>query len=287
MNRITLAVIIVLLLGGVGYYCYTNFWKAPEFEDSNKPLPLGMAPASGSAVSGGGTDSDEPVATGEELLPTDITTIIDPTKSVPLDTIPESLTVLVNRAFLLPSTYEPEDLVIPNVKFDTTVVTDKNKLRKEASVEFEKLVAAAEKKGLEITAVSGYRSYARQKQVYDSSAQANGREHADKYCALPGSSEHQTGLSMDVSTSSIGNILDEKFGDTDEGKWLRKNAYKYGFIIRYPKGKSKITGYNYEPWHIRYVGKNMAKYIYKNKITLEEYYNVSMNKENKDWRNDL
>ena len=90
---------------------------------------------------------------------------------------------------------------------------------------------------------------------------------------------------MDVSTPEIGNVLEESFGDTKAGKWVEKNCYKYGFVVRYPKGKSKIT--EYEPWHLRYVGLSKAKYLYENHLTLEEMYNVSMNKENKEWRNDL
>ena len=120
MNRITLSVIVILLLGGLGYFCYINFWKTPEFEDSNRPLPLGMEAASGKSA-----EVEE-----EELLPTDISTIIDPSKSVPVETIPESLTVLVNRAFLLPASYEPKELVKPDIKFDTDIVSDKNYLRK-------------------------------------------------------------------------------------------------------------------------------------------------------------
>ena len=100
-----------------------------------------------------------------------------------------------------------------------------------------------------------------------------GLEHTTKYSATPGFSEHQTGLAIDVSADSVNNRLDESFGDSTEGKWLAENAHLYGFIIRYPKDKTKITGYSYEPWHIRYVGKPLAKYIYENNLCLEEYYN--------------
>jgi hypothetical protein len=92
---------------------------------------------------------------------------------------------------------------------------------------------------------------------------------------MPGSSEHQTGLSIDVSSDSVGCALEESFGATADGKWLAKNCHKYGFIIRYPKNKTKITGYSYEPWHIRYVGRKLATYLYKNDLTLEEYYETT------------
>jgi hypothetical protein len=96
-----------------------------------------------------------------------------------------------------------------------------------------------------------------------------------KYSATPGYSEHQTGLAIDVSAKSVNNRLDESFGDSVEGIWLATHAQEYGFIIRYPKDKSDITGYSYEPWHIRYVGKPLAKYIYENNLCLEEYFNFT------------
>ena len=279
MNRITLTVIILIILGVIGYYWVTDWSQPKQFEDSNRPLPLGMAAATGSSAA-----VSEPAA---DLLPNDISTILDPSKSVPLDTIPESITALVNRAFLLPSNYIPSNLKQVKITFDTTVISEKNNLRAEAAIQLEKMVKAAKKDKVKLTGVSGYRSYARQKAVFDQSAKDHGKEHADRYCALPGSSEHQTGLAIDVSTPEIANVLEEKFADTKAGKWVEKNSYKYGFVVRYPKGKQKITGYNYEPWHLRYVGLKTAEYLYNNKLTLEEFYNVSMNKENKEWRNDL
>ena len=289
MNRITLTVIILILLGVIGYFWVTSWSQPKHFEDSERPLPLGMEPASEDR-----SEPEEPSepATGsaveeEELLPKDMSTILDPSKSVPLDTIPESITVLVNRAFLLPEDYVPAALTKVKIPFDTDYISEKNLLRGEAAMQLQKLFKAAKKKKIILTGVSGYRSYARQKSVFDESAKQNGQSHADKYCALPGSSEHQTGLAVDISTPEIGNALEVSFADTKAGKWVAKYSYKYGYVIRYPKGKSKITGYNFEPWHLRYVGLKTAKYLYENHLTLEEFYNVSMNKENKDWRNDL
>ena len=287
MNRITLTVIIVLILGVIGYFWITDWSKPAQFEDSNRPLPLGMEEISDSEPGTDDKGESSGSGTAAELLPGDISTILDPSKNVPLDTTPESLTVLVNRAFLLPEDYIPAGLVRLNIDFDTTVESEKCYLRSEAATQMEKLVADAAKRHIEITGVSGYRSYVRQEAVFEESARLNGKEHADKYCALPGSSEHQTGLAMDVSTPDIGNALEESFASTKAGRWIDKNCYKYGFVVRYPKGKSKITGYKYEPWHLRYVGINKAKYLYENHLTLEEMYNVSMNKENKEWRNDL
>ena len=295
MNRITLTVIIVIVLGVIGYFWVTDWSQPKHFEDSERPLPLGMGPApsdhsegtSGEAGSDASDTATGSAAEEEALLPNDISTILDPSKSVPLDTIPESITALVNRAFLLPEDYVPAALTKVKIMFDTDVISEKNLLRGEAALQLEKMVKAAKKKKIILTGVSGYRSYKRQKDVFDESARLNGQEHADKYCARPGSSEHQTGLAIDISTPEIGNALEVSFADTKAGKWVAENCYKYGFVVRYPKGKSKITGYNFEPWHLRYVGLKTAKYLYENNLTLEEFYNVSMNKENKDWRNDL
>ncbi len=103
------------------------------------------------------------------------------------------------------------------------------------------------------------------------SAQRVGKEVANKTVAYPGQSEHQTGLAMDVSSHKMGFKLHQSFGETIEGIWLANNAPKFGFIIRYPKGKEHITGYKYEPWHLRYVGVQVAEEIAQKGITLEEY----------------
>lgn len=211
----------------------------------------------------------------DSLLPEDLSSILADNPTVPLDTIPSSKTVLVNRVYLLPSNYVPANLVEPNVKFSFTYSSDKRKLRKVAATALEELFAAGEKKGIVLYGVSGYRSYARQKQIYDKNIATRGQTATDAVSAKPGSSEHQTGLTIDVSAKSVNYRLDQSFGDTKEGKWLAKNAHLYGFIIRYPYGKTKITGYSYEPWHIRFVGKAVATYLYENELTLEEYYGVA------------
>ena len=215
----------------------------------------------------------------DSLLPEDLDSILADKKNVPLDTIPSSTTVLVNRKYLLPATYIPKNLVIPNVDFNFSYVNDKRKMRKVAANALEKLFAAAEKDGVKLYGISGYRSYARQKQIYDRNVAIRGKAATDAVSAMPGSSEHQTGLTIDVSAKSVGYRLDQSFGDTKEGKWLAKHCHEYGFIIRYPYEKEKITGYSYEPWHIRYVGTSIAGYLYKNDLTLEEYYGVTMENE--------
>ena len=210
----------------------------------------------------------------DSLLPEDLSSILADNQTVPLDTIPSSKTVLVNRVYLLPSNYVPANLVEPDVKFSFSYSADKRKMRKVAANALEKLFAAGEKESIILYGVSGYRSYARQKQIYDKNIATRGQTATDSVSAKPGGSEHQTGLTIDVSAQSVNFRLDQSFGDTKEGKWLAKNAHLYGFIIRYPYGKSKITGYSYEPWHIRFVGKTVATYLYENELTLEEYYGV-------------
>ncbi len=183
-----------------------------------------------------------------------------------------SITALVNKEVALPENYVPEDLVVPQVIFSFPEYKEKKLMREEAAAALEELFAAAEEEGLSLYAVSGYRSYERQEEIYNSNVERYGAERTDQFSARPGHSEHQSGLAMDVSTNSIHYRLDREFAGTPEGKFLADHAHEYGFIIRYPEGKSDITGYAYEPWHIRYVGRPMAEELYNRGITMEEYY---------------
>ncbi|PGU46881.1 M15 family metallopeptidase [Bacillus cereus] len=184
-----------------------------------------------------------------------------------------SVQAVVNKEYGLPEDYKPEDLVVPNVPFSFSGTLEKSYLRKEAAEALEKLFDIAKKEGIQLNAVSGFRSYDYQKNLYANNVKRKGQEHTDRFSAKPGHSEHQTGLTMDVSSKSANNELELTFANTKEGKWLKENAYRAGFIIRYPKGKESITGYAYEPWHIRYVG-DIAESIYKKKLTLEEFMNL-------------
>ena len=139
----------------------------------------------------------------------------------------------------------------------------------EANAALEKIQAAARLEGFSLKLVSGYRSYSSQKSIYNSYLNRWGREYTDTVSARPGHSEHQTGLAFDVGE------LSSNYGNTKEGIWLRENCHKYGFIIRYLKGKEDITGYAYEPWHIRYVGVEAATKIMSKNITLEEYLGIA------------
>lgn len=170
--------------------------------------------------------------------------------------------VIANKTYKLPSNFSPNNLVSINGYIKVVDYV------KEA---FDSLKSDATSIGLNIYASSGYRSYKDQDYIYNNYVKLDGRETADTYSARAGHSEHQTGLAIDL------NSIDMTFDNTDESNWLKDNCYKYGFIIRYPKGKDNITGYMYEPWHIRYVGKNLANKLYNNGewITLEEYFGIN------------
>ena len=188
---------------------------------------------------------------------------------------PENIVVLVNKEYSLPIGYRADDLVKPNVKFSFSGENEKQLMRKEAAKALEKMFTAASAEGVELAAVSGFRSYERQIQIYNAEIAASGMEYAQQAVAEPGKSEHQTGLTMDVSSGENNYQLNQEFGNTVAGKWLEKNSVEYGFIIRYPKDGEKITGYMYEPWHIRYVGKAVATDIKKRNLTLEEYIQLA------------
>ncbi|MDQ0494513.1 M15 family metallopeptidase [Paenibacillus brasilensis] len=184
----------------------------------------------------------------------------------------EADTVVVNKKRSLPIGYVPGDLVEPKVPFSFEGPHEKRQMRKEAADALEKLFAGAQKDGIELRAVSGYRSYKRQVSIFNNNVKTKGQAYATQVSAVPGTSEHQTGLAIDVSSPSVGNALEQAFGASKEGEWLAKHAPEYGFIIRYMKGKEDVTGYVYEPWHIRYVGEDIAEDVTKQGLTLEEYF---------------
>ena len=174
--------------------------------------------------------------------------------------------LLVNKNNGLSSDYIPKNLSIPNIPFSDSSDHEEKHVAGIIVNPLENLVNAAKKEGIILFGNSGYRSYDSQKNVYNNRVRSQGKALADAYVAKPGFSEHQTGLCIDITNK------DKYFVEgTKEAAWLGQNCYKFGFIIRYPKQKKNITNIEYEPWHIRYVGKEAAKYIYNNKITLEEY----------------
>lgn len=189
---------------------------------------------------------------------------------------PNDRLCMVNKKYNLASNYAPEDLVTVSIPFSPGRTDDVKQMRPEASAALSELCDAAEQEGFILYGASGYRSYNTQMVLFNKSAERKGSiEEANKLNALPGQSEHQLGLAMDLTLEELNYTLDEAFGNTEEGIWLKDNCHKFGFIIRYPKEKEDITGYSYEPWHCRYVGKEAASYIYENDLTLEEFYNLN------------
>lgn len=181
-----------------------------------------------------------------------------------------SYLVLVNKNYYLSEDYRPINLTYAK---DLNLLIPKdinrNLIEYETYLSLIKLFNDAEKNNLYLYLSSGYRSYQKQASVYENYALHY--PNADLFSARAGHSEHQTGLAVDITCQSINFQLIEDFENTKEGKFIENNAYKYGFIIRYPKEKVHLTGYNYEPWHLRYVGLKIAKVIHNENITLEEY----------------
>lgn len=184
----------------------------------------------------------------------------------------ESIAVLVNKQNELSPDYVPSDLIEVNIPFTFKEKADKRLMRREAADHLAELFNAAKENHIILYGVSGYRSYQTQKSLFSYFTQRDGSEEkANQISARPGESEHQTGLAMDISSQSVNFGLVENFGDTKEYAWLKDHAHLYGYVIRYPKGKEHITEYTYEPWHLRYVGKELATRLYEENLTYEEY----------------
>ncbi|KYC97542.1 M15 family metallopeptidase [Heyndrickxia sporothermodurans] len=193
-------------------------------------------------------------------------------EGVPVVANPTAITVMVNKSNALPDGYRPSDLVRPKVKFVFgNQKLDKALMRAEAAASLEKMFSQASSQGIQLYAASGFRSYETQDYLFKQEIKQVGRKKAELAVAKPGTSEHQTGLTMDISAPSVNYTLTQNFESKKEGKWLAEHAHEFGFILRYPKGKEDITKYQFEPWHFRYVGKEIATEIYKKGITLEEY----------------
>lgn len=189
-------------------------------------------------------------------------------------TDPTSIWVIVNKKNALPDGYKPADLVVPAVKLRLGAGAEQMQLRAEAAQALEALFLAAKNEGYELMLGSGFRSFALQKSFYDGYVAKDGQAAADTYSARPGHSEHQTGLGVDIDRFDQKCHLQECFGDLPEGQWLATHAHEHGFVLRYYNGKQDITGYIYEPWHFRYVGKELAAEVYKSSLTLEEFFNL-------------
>jgi len=175
--------------------------------------------------------------------------------------------MIANKTYGLPSDYIPQD----PYNGDATAITCIECIDKTVMEAFKIMQADAKALGLNIYIQSGYRSYKRQEVLFNQYASIDGEEAADKYSSRPGHSEHQTGFCFDL------NSIDDSFANTNEGKWVNENAYLYGFVIRFPKGKDEYTGYQYESWHLRFVGEYLAEKLYNNGdwLSIEEYYGIT------------
>lgn len=180
--------------------------------------------------------------------------------------------ILVNKQHPIPDGYD----------FTLGTINGGFKCDERVIAPLKKMISAAKSDGVKLNVCSPYRNSTRQTMLFDNKVNRyvkNGMSYMDAYketslaVTIPGSSEHQIGLAFDINTDNY-TSLDEGFAETDAGKWLAKNAYKYGFILRYPKGKENITSIEYEPWHFRYVGEEAARIITENDICLEEFWNL-------------
>ncbi len=179
--------------------------------------------------------------------------------------------ILINRENRLSENYVPDNLIEISSRF-LNYAEDDN-LESTASEALNRMFNAAMEDGISLIGVSGYRSYDMQRRLYDTRMMREGEAQTRSYTAEAGASEHQTGLAIDILSDEY-SVLDEGFENTRAFKWLNENCYKYGFILRYLKGKEDITGYNYEPWHFRYIGNEEAAMEIMNRgLTFEEYIN--------------
>lgn len=182
----------------------------------------------------------------------------------------DNIWALVNKASPIPTTYIPTNLKIPNVYTNPEKDDNERSVRADIEQPLIDMFNAAQTAGYSLMIGSGYRSANLQATYFNSLAASVGEIAANQSIAKPGQSEHQTGLAVDISTIARNCYLSDCFAETNDGIWLINNSYKYGFILRYPEGKESITEYNYEPWHFRYVGVDLATALYESQLTLDE-----------------
>lgn len=210
--------------------------------------------------------NEEPDAIEEEPEEEPVEPEVNPLLAIEDGTI----IALVNKEYSLAEDYAPADLVtvdVPTILDNPEV----NQLRLVAADALKLMFDKAANSDIDLHARSGYRSYQTQAQLFKSYSERNGEDAANRYSARAGQSEHQTGLVMDVTSESVNYQLEESFGETDEGKWISEHAHEFGFIVRYPKDGEAITGYVYEPWHLRFLGVDMATAVYQSGLSYEEF----------------
>ncbi|MBR3358485.1 MAG: M15 family metallopeptidase [Solobacterium sp.] len=182
----------------------------------------------------------------------------------------ESIQKVINLSHMIPQTYIPGDMRVPNVP-----VYGDQRMREEAAAAMEEMFAAAARDGYQLYLACGYRSYDKQMEIYESYVRDRGQKEADRIDAHPRASEHQLGLGADLCTTDGGCAFDYCFAERPEYSWLKENSWKYGYIERYPDGKESITRIKYSPWHYRYVGIDLADQLYHSGLCMEEYFEIS------------
>ena len=217
---------------------------------------------------------DKPITNNQEKDQLIENTEIGFDKSKHSTSEPGSLWWIVNKNRPLPDGYKPNDLIVPSVSLRLNASAEQMHLRKDTATALESLFAAAKQSGHNLYLASGFRSAAYQKVLYDGYVSKDGQAAADKYSARPGTSEHQTGMAADVGRPDGQCELEICFGDTTEGAWVKEHAHEYGFIVRYEQGKESITTYQYEPWHLRYVGTELAIELKNSNLTMEEFFGL-------------
>lgn len=261
--------LIIILIGGISIYMLLNN-KENNLEENKNIKPKNKIQEEVKA-------SDDDVSSNLEKAPANTTEFANLEDGDYITEKGYTLTIknglpyiegnlIANKTYKLPEDYKPEN---PYSAITGDWCT--NCINTEVMQAFKQMQSDAISLGLNIYIASGYRGYNNQNTLYNNYVAQDGKEAADKYSARPGHSEHQTGLCFDL------NSVNDSFANTNEGEWINNNAYLYGFIIRYPKGKEEETGYQYESWHLRYVGKELATKLYNNGdwITMENYYGIS------------
>lgn len=241
-------------------------------DDNPVPEP-GDDPDSGSADD---SNPEPEIESGDSASPKPaVPSVTPPTlnENGEITEVTDDWLLLVNKTHPLAESYEPTDLIVVQHQVGSHAAIMRY-MRKEAAEHLDAMCEAAAEEGHEIGIRTAYRPYNYQKGIFNDYTNRYGEEEANKFSARPGQSEHQTGLCADVTSPSVDYKLTTEYGEAPEGIWLAENAHRFGFIIRYPLGKEDITGYQYEPWHVRYVGEEHAAKIYEQGITLEEYLGV-------------
>jgi zinc D-Ala-D-Ala carboxypeptidase len=255
-KKLVIVLLVIFLLVGAGVWWYLNRQPATEQKNSS---PTSSEPSS--------------INPPAEVTQQQNNPQFDKAKYSLAD--PNSLWVVVNKKRPLPNNYKPGDLVVPDVPLRLGSKAEQMQVRAETATALKEMFAGAKIAGHKLMLGSGFRSYTLQKSFYDGYVAKDGKAAADTYSARPGHSEHQTGWGLDIDRLDQKCHLEKCLGDLPEAKWLAQNAFKYGFILRYTTDKESVTGFQYEPWHFRYIGKELAAEMQKQNITtLEEFFGL-------------